>query len=82
MLILFFAALVFVTMDGLSLAVSGGCAPVVVCGLLTVGLLVLWRVGAGARGLQPLWLTELLHGLWVFLDQGSNLCPLLRQVDA
>ena len=36
------------------------------------------HVGFGSSGSQA----YCSAGLWVFLDQGSNLCPLHRQVDS
>ena len=47
-------------------------------------LLMLWRTGSGACGLQYLWHRGLV-ALWhvvIFLDQGLNLCPLQWQANS
>ena len=76
---------------GLSLGeVSGDYPLAAVCRLLIAVASLAAEHGARARGLQSLWdtgsvvavLLSCPSACGILLDQGSNLCPLLWQVDS
>ena len=78
----FWQHLVFTAAHRLSLvAASGGYSPVVECGLLTAAasLVAAWALSGGAPVVVMHWLRCLCG---IFLDKGSNQCPLHWQVDS
>ena len=71
-------------LHGLSLVVvSGGCSAVVACSLLTAvaSLVAEWALGVQVSVVVPRGLSR-SAACGIFLDHGSNTCPLLWQVNS
>ena len=78
----FWQHLVFIAAHRLSLvAVSGGYSPVVECGLLTAAASLV-AACALSRGASVVVMHWLRCPCGIFLDKGSNQCPLHWQVDS
>ena len=85
-LFIFLAVLSLCCCTSFSLVVvSGGCSPDVVCRFLIVvgGFSLLWSTGPRHMGFSSCGrLAQLFSGVWIFLHQRLNQCPLRAKADS